>query len=61
MRVGSVWYANRTIKTALDKEAMNKSNMALSQQQQDNGGPVTMFWGSPIKKLDAILNTESNV
>lgn len=56
-----VWYANRTIKTLLDKEALNKSNMALAQQQQDNGGPVTMFWGAPIKRLDSILNTETNV
>lgn len=56
-----VWYANRTIKTRLDKEAMNKTNMALSTQQQDNGGPVTMFWGKPIRLLDAILNTEAAV
>lgn len=54
-----VWYANRTVKAALDKEAMNKDNMALKMQEQDNGGPVTMFWGSPIKRLDSILNTES--
>lgn len=53
-----VWYANRGIKAKLDKEAVNKSNMALSVQQQDNGGPVTMFWGSPIKLMENIVNTE---
>lgn len=55
------WYANRTVKAALDKEAMNKGNMSLNMQQQDNGGPVTTFWGAPIKRLDSILNTETNV
>jgi len=53
-----VWYANRGIKAFLDKEAKNQSNMALSVQQQDNGGPVTMFWGSPIKLMENIVDTE---
>ena len=56
-----VWYANRTLKSRLDKEAMNKTNMALTTQQQDNGGPVTMFWGKPVRLLDSILNTEAAV
>ena len=43
-----VFYASRSVKSSLDKEAMNKTNMALSIQKQDNGGPVTMFWGHPI-------------
>ena len=54
-----VWYANRTMKSRLDKEAMNKTNMALTTQQQDNGGPVTLFWGKPVRLLDSILNTEA--
>ncbi len=54
-----VWYANRTVKAVLDKEALNKDNMALAQQQQDNGGPVTMFWGTPIKHLESLVNTEA--
>ncbi len=56
-----IWYANRTIKTRLDKEAVNKSNMALTQQQQDNGGPMTTFWGHPVKLLDALVNTEAAI
>jgi len=54
-----VWYANRAIKTVLDKEAKNQSNMALSMQQQDNGGPVTMFWGNPIKLMENLVDTEA--
>lgn len=57
-----VWYTTREVKTALDREAMNKSNMALSQQQQDNGGPVTAFWGKPIKHLETLLSyTEARI
>ncbi len=57
-----VWYTTRDVKTVLDIEAMNKSNMALSQQQQDNGGPVTGFWGSPIKHLETLLSyTETRI
>ena len=52
----------RTVKTILDKEAVNKSNMALSQQQQDNGGPMTTVWGAPIKFLESLLDsTEATV
>jgi len=49
-----VFYTTREIKTALDIEAVNKTNMALAQQQQDNGGPVTTFWGYPIKHLETL-------
>jgi hypothetical protein len=52
-----VWYATRAVKTALDKEAVNKSNMALAQQQQDNGGPMTTFWGAPVKLLETLLDS----
>lgn len=57
-----VWYANRDLKTLLDIEAMQKTNMALGQQQQDNGGPVTTFWGAPVKHLETLLSwTESDI
>lgn len=57
-----VWYTTRAVKTILDKEAVNKTNMALAQQQQDNGGPMTTFWGAPVKMLEALLSsTEDTV
>ena len=54
-----VWYVNRGVKAVLDKEAKNQSNMALEVQQQDNRGPVTMFWGNPIKLMENLVTTEA--
>lgn len=51
-----VIYTTRQVKSILDKEAVNKSNMALSLGQADGGGPMTMFWGHPIKHLETLLN-----
>lgn len=57
-----VWYTTREVKTFLDIEAMQKNNMALGQQQQDNGGPVTTFWGKPVKHLETLLSyTEARI
>lgn len=50
-----VWYTTRAIKTYLDKEAVNKSNMALSLGQAD-GAPQTTFWGKPVKHLETLVN-----
>ena len=54
-----VWYVNRGVKAVLDKEAKNQSNMALEVQKQDNRGPVTMFWGNPIKLMENLITTEA--
>ncbi|MFM9878718.1 MAG: major capsid protein [Rhodoglobus sp.] len=57
-----VWYTTREVKTYLDIEAMQKTNMALGQQQQDNGGPCTTFWGAPVKFLETLLSyTEARI
>lgn len=56
----TVIYANRTIIGALDKLALNKSNLALSMGEW-GGEQVTMFRGMPIRLLDTVLNTESRV
>jgi hypothetical protein len=54
------FYANRTIRSVLDKMALNKSNAALSireaatQLQSD-------FLGVPIRTVDQILTTEAVV
>lgn len=55
-----VIYANRTVKTALDLLATNKANVQLSIQDYA-GQPTTMFWGIPIRRVDALLNTEERV
>lgn len=56
----TVIYCNRTVKTYLELQAMNKTNILL-QLTQYNGMPITTFRGIPIRTVDAILNTEARV
>ena len=55
-----VIYCNRVIRTYLDLQAMNKTNVLLRLEEFD-GKPVTTFRGIPIRTCDAILNTEAQV
>ncbi|RJO64169.1 MAG: hypothetical protein C4540_04625 [Candidatus Omnitrophota bacterium] len=62
LNVGRVaWYCNKTVKTALDIKAYNKSNVNLTIDSLENGKPITRFFGIPIRRCDKILNTESLV
>jgi hypothetical protein len=56
----TVIYCNRTIKTYLELQAMNKTNVLL-QLGQYNGMAVTTFRGVPIRTVDAILNNETRL
>lgn len=56
----TVIYCNRTVKTYLDIQAQDKTNVLLQLQQWD-GMNVTTFRGIPIRTVDAILNNESQV
>ncbi len=53
-------YANRTIRTYLDIQAVNKTNVLLNLTEWD-GMPVTTFRGAPIRTCDALVNTETRV
>lgn len=53
-------YCNRTVKTWLDIQATNKTNMLLNIDQFD-GRATTTFRGVPIRNVDALLNTEARV
>jgi hypothetical protein len=55
-----VFYCNRTIKSFIDRQAQNKPNMLL-QQDQFAGMAVTNFRGVPIRNCDQLLNTEALV
>lgn len=55
-----VIYCNRTVKAALDKIAASKENVNLNVENF-GGKPTTMFWGVPVRRCDAILNTEERV
>lgn len=56
----TVIYCNRTVKTYLELQAMNKTNVLL-QLVEFNGMTVTKFRGVPVRTVDAILNTETQV
>ena len=56
----TVIYCNRIIRTYLDLQAMNKSNVLLRLEQFD-GKVVTTFRGIPVRTCDAILNNEARV
>jgi len=55
-----VIYCNRVIRTYLDLQAMNKTNVLLRIEEFD-GKPVTTFRGIPVRTCDAILNNEAVV
>ncbi|MEI6083988.1 MAG: major capsid protein [Verrucomicrobiota bacterium] len=55
-------YCNETVHTALDIQASEKSTVLLSYQQAaDNGARILTFRGIPIRRCDAILETEARV
>ena len=60
-----VWYMNRTVYSMLRVQALQKSNYALSiEKGLDQFGRATSwlsFQGYPIRRVDALLNTEARV
>jgi hypothetical protein len=56
----TVIYANRVVRTYLDLQAMNKTNVLLRIEEFD-GKPVTTFRGIPVRTCDAILSNEQAV
>jgi hypothetical protein len=53
-------YCNRVLRTYMDLQAMNKTNVLLRIEEFD-GKPITTFRGIPIRTCDAILNNEAQV
>lgn len=53
-------YCDRTVRAALDVQAIRDKNVLLSPRDYD-GNPVVSFRGIPIGVHDALLNTESRV
>jgi hypothetical protein len=54
------FYCNRVIRTYLDLQAMNKTNVLL-RLEEFNGKVVTTFRGVPVRTVDAILNNEARI
>ena len=57
-----VWYVNRTIEAHLHKQALTKvgAGGGLTYENFD-GKMILMFLGSPIRRSDALLNSEAQV
>lgn len=56
----SAFYCNRTLRTYLDLQAQNKTNVLLRMEEWD-GHNVTTFRGIPIRTVDAITDAEAAV
>lgn len=56
----TVIYTSRNVAAFLHKQAMNKKNMNLTLEQAD-GRPVVSFLGHPIRRADALLETEATI
>lgn len=54
------FYVNRTIRSFLRRQMANKPNVLLSLDEVA-GKKVLMFDGVPVRRCDAILNTEATV
>ncbi|XGC82038.1 major capsid protein [Bdellovibrio bacteriovorus] len=55
-----VFYCNRTVRSYLRRQIKNAKNMNLTLETVA-GKPVVAFDGVPVKRVDAILNTEAQV
>lgn len=57
-----VWYVNRTIEAFLHKQALNRVSAGAGLTFENyQGQKVLMFLGCPVRRSDALLNTEGQV
>jgi hypothetical protein len=59
-QINTAFYCNRTVRTALDTQAMSKANNYLTIETRDSK-PYTAFRGIPIRLCDQVTNTEARV
>lgn len=59
--VTPVFYCNRTIKSFLRRQTVNKTASGTLTYDNVGGRPVQMFAEIPVRRVDAILETESQV
>jgi len=59
-QVNTAFYCNRTVRAALDIQAMAKTNAFLTIETRDSR-PYTAFRGIPIRICDQLLNNEARV
>lgn len=57
-----IWYVNRTTEAFLHKQALTKVGAGAGLSFQNyQGEQVLMFLGCPVRRSDALLNTEARV
>jgi len=56
-----VIYCNADTKTQLDILAKDSGNLAVASVEDAFGRPVTVFRGMPVRRVDAITNTEYGI
>lgn len=57
-----VWYVNRTVETALHKQALTKVGAGAGLTFDNyQGEKVLMFLGAPVRRMDAMLTSEAQV
>ncbi len=56
-----VFYCDRTVHTALVKKAAAASNVNLTFENFGGEGPILHFHGVPIRRVDALLDSELRV
>ena len=57
-----VWYVNRTIEAHLHKQALTKVGAGGGLNFMNfEGKQILTFLGDPIRRMDAILNSEATV
>jgi len=57
-----VWYVNRTIEAALHKQALTKVGAGAGLSFENfEGKQILTFLGDPVRRMDAILNSEAQV
>lgn len=57
-----VWYVNRTLEAFLHKQALTKVGAGAGLTYDNyQGQKVLMFLGNPVRRSDALLNTEDQV
>jgi hypothetical protein len=59
-QVNTAFYVNRTVRAALDQQAMAKTNNFLTIETRDSK-PYTAFRGIPIRICDQLTNSEARV
>jgi hypothetical protein len=55
------FYANRSLRSFLRRQAVNKVKSSTLSLEQIAGKKVTVFDGIPVRRVDALTNTESGI